>query len=59
MDEKLIELFSQLLAGCEVPRSLGVLGKAEKPFDDLYSELHLFGYPTPALIELRIRERLS
>jgi hypothetical protein len=46
MTSKVRRLLAELLAGCEVPRSMGVLGMAAEAFDALYDELHLSGYPT-------------
>lgn len=38
-------LVAELISGTAVPRSLGVLGVAEKARDELCHYLHLFGYP--------------
>ncbi len=44
MTPKTIRLVAEILSGTNVPRSLGVLGVAEKPRDELIDQLHLFGY---------------
>ena len=55
MTPRLRQLLAQLIRGCEVPRSLGILGTAEKPFDELYSYLGLFGYPDVDKIEAALQ----
>ena len=44
MTPKLKRLMAEVLNGLSVPRSLGVLGAAEKPRDELCDQLHLHGY---------------
>jgi hypothetical protein len=51
MNPKLRRLVAELISGCQVPRSLGVLGQAEAPFDQLCDRLMLFGYPDADKIE--------
>jgi len=54
MNPKLRRLVAELIGGCQVPRSLGVLGAAEAPFDGLCDALHLFGYPDADEIERKL-----
>ncbi len=39
-----VRLIAEVLAGTQVPRSLGALGAATKPWDVLRNRLHVFGY---------------
>lgn len=45
MEKRFKQLVAQLISGTQVPRSLGVLGEAQEPWDRLAEMLDLFGYP--------------
>lgn len=42
--EELIDHLAGLIQGCEVPRSMRMIGTAEAHFDAIHSGLNLFGY---------------
>lgn len=44
MTPKLKRLIAEMLSGTNVPRSMGVLGVAAAPRDELVDTLGLFGY---------------
>ena len=58
---RIIYLLAELLAGTQVPRSLGatVLGAGTSPWDELRNELHLFGWLDAKAIEVRLREYIQ
>lgn len=54
----IIRLIAEILRGLQAPRGLcpGLLGLAEKPFDELRDRLDLFGYPDVEKHEEKLRE---
>lgn len=56
-----VALLATMMSGLQAPRSLGpaVLGAATRPFDELRSELGLFGWQTKEEVEEVIRRRCS
>lgn len=54
MTPRFKRLVAELISGTAVPRSLGILGAAEKPWDELSDYLHLFGYADADEVERAI-----
>lgn len=59
MDDDLIRLTSELISGCQVPLSLGMLGAAAQPYRELADKLHLFGWNDAESIEEALRQYLA
>ncbi len=55
----MIRLIAELLAGTQVPRSMGVLGKGQEPWDEIRDRLKLCGYPTIEQHEIKLRESFA
>ncbi len=47
-------LIARIIEGTAVPRSIGALGSATEPWDELREKLCLFGYSSTEEIELAI-----
>lgn len=43
-DKSTFDLIGEIMAGTQVPRSMGVLGTAEPAWDELRSRLGVFGW---------------
>ena len=50
---------AELLSGLSVPRSLGILGEAQDPWDKIINELGLFGYFTAEKAEAALERYLD
>ena len=55
----MIRLIAEHLAGTQVARSMGVLGKGEKPWDEIRDRHKLCGDPTNEQHEIKIRESFA
>lgn len=52
---RVIGLLAEVLSGTQVPRSLGTLGAATEPWDELRKELGWFGWSNSEEIEAKLR----
>lgn len=57
--DEVIRLLAELLAGTQVPRSLGYLGMATHAWDQLRAKLNLFGWMTAEEVQMRLRAGLG
>lgn len=56
---KFKKLVAQIIEGTAVPRSMGALGAAQEPWDELRGYLNLFGYSDSDEIESAIDRTLK
>lgn len=59
MTPKFKRLVAKIIEGTAVPRSMGMLGTAQEPWDELRNYLGLFGYSSADEIEAAIDRKMD